>query len=123
MKGIQKALLCFAVVVLMLFTGFGASMSTPRAAAEMTIKWGDKLGKPIYEFTPDIDLSSMITELPKISPKISFEPLITPSFSGGVAVTSAPGLDFDFDIIDPSSVDIWLLQSCPSSQRTRRMRQ
>ena len=93
MKGIQKALLCFAVVVLMLFTGF---------------KWGDKLGKPIYEFTPDIDLSSMITELPKISPKISFEPLITPSFSGGVAVTSAPGLDFDFDIIDPSSVDIWL---------------
>ena len=56
MKGIQKALLCFAVVVLMLFTGFGASMSTPRAAAEMTIKWGDKLGKPIYEFTTDVDL-------------------------------------------------------------------
>ena len=54
MKGIQKALLCIAVVALMLFTGFGASVSTPRAAAEMTAKWGDKLGKPIYELKPDI---------------------------------------------------------------------
>ena len=102
MNGIQKALLCIAVVVLMLFTGFGASLSTPLAAAEMTVKWSDKLGKPIHELIP-------ATELPIMSAIITMKPKVTAYFPElEIATTTAPGLDFDFDLIDPGSVDIWL---------------
>ena len=109
MKGTQKALLCIAVVVMMLVTCFAASASIPPASAEMKFD-KEKLGELLGEYT-------FPTEFPAISPITTIYPIESkyptvtkyPSITKIPEITSYPitttGIPTE---IDTSSVDIWL---------------
>ena len=113
MKSIQKALLCIAVLVLMLVTGFAASTGITPASAELKYKDWEKLG----DF-------ALITEIPKISPMITVHPIESidpgimahPGITMKPIITSVPTVTTEIPTvttavpatIDIGSFDIWL---------------